>query len=58
MVEGTLEVKIHQNLGKSGKFLGPKALLIYIISMLLSLISPYQNPIVLKIIKTTMFGHL
>jgi hypothetical protein len=42
----------------SRKSSSPNALFICFKSMLLVLISPYLNPIILKVMKTTMFGHL
>jgi hypothetical protein len=42
----------------SRKSSSPKALFISFKSMLLVLISPYLNIIILKVMKTTMFGHL
>ncbi len=42
----------------SRKSSSAKALLICFKGMLLVLISPYWNPNILKVIKTTMLGHL
>jgi hypothetical protein len=56
MVEETEEME--DILAGSRKSSIPTALFISFKSMLLVLISPYLNIIILKVMKTTMFGHL